>query len=111
MVWDAIHDPKTSLFCDVDGAQVWADKTPKGYVLRAKIPPAASGGISEFRGEYDPTASYNVGDEVVISGGANAGSYVCIQANSATTPQLPDTGNLYWVSLSGNAPVMGAWMV
>ena len=60
MVWDALHDAKTSLFCDVDGAQVWADKTPKGYVLRAKIQPA--GGVTgwhfESKIEVDQTKSY-----------------------------------------------------
>ena len=70
----------------------------------------AGGGGGTFRGEYDPEESYAVQDITVISAGSNAGSYVCIQPNTGQAPQLPDTGNLYWVSLSGNAPAMGAWM-
>jgi hypothetical protein len=68
------------------------------------------GGGGQFKGEYNPTAAYAVQDTVVISSGPNAGSYVCIQKNTGSAPQLPDTGNLFWVSLSGNVPVMGAWL-
>ena len=63
-----------------------------------------------FRGEYDPTASYAEQDTVVIRAGSNSGSFVCIADNSAQAPQLPDIGNLYWVSLSGNVPAGGNWM-
>jgi len=82
-------------------------------VYRISSTSSSGGGKSSvrFRGEYDPTASYAIGDIVVIRAGANAGSYGCIQANSGTSPQLPDIGNLYWISLSGNAPVLGAWMI
>ena len=82
------------------------------YHITAKPSRSGGGKVSglNFRGEYDPTAAYNVNDVVVIRAGSNAGSYVCIQGITATDPQLPDTGNLYWISLSGNAPSMGAWM-
>lgn len=86
---------------------------PSGYRYLPNFPTSAGGagsGNFSFRGEYDPTAAYDVKDVVVISGGANAGSFVCIKANDGQQPQLPDTGNLYWVSLSGNVPVMGAWL-
>lgn len=74
------------------------------------IPPVATtiNGMNP-RGEYDPTASYAAKDMVVIRAGANAGTFVCIKAHSGQTPHLPDTGDLYWYSISNN-PVMGAWM-
>jgi len=63
---------------------------------------------SQFRGEYSTGESYAIGDMVVIRAGVSRGGYICIQANSNQAPQLPDIGNLYWVSLSGNA---SEWMV
>ena len=70
-----------------------------------------AGGVGgSFRGEYDPTASYAVQDIVVIRAGSNAGSFVCVTANNSQAPQMPDTGNLYWVSLSGNVPGGGNWI-
>lgn len=80
---------------------------------RRRILGGAGGTASglNFRGEYDPTDSYNPNDVVVIREGSNAGSYVCIAASGSTAPALPDTGNLFWLSLSGNAPSLGAWMI
>ena len=68
------------------------------------------GGGLTFRGEYDPTETYGIQDVVVIRSGANAGSYVCLQKHSGQAPQLPDVGNGYWMSLSGNVPGGGNWM-
>lgn len=80
---------------------------------RRRILGGAAGAITgmNFRGEYDPTATYNPNDVVVIRAGSNAGSYVAIAASGSTAPVLPDTGNLVWLSLSGNAPSLGAWMI
>jgi hypothetical protein len=80
--------------------------------LRIRQGGQSTGGASSipFRGEYNPTLAYNVLDIVVVSGGPNAGSFICIQANTGDAPVIPDTGNLYWVSLSGNVPVMGCWL-
>ena len=85
---------------------------PRGVFAYQKNPVfggQGSGG-GTFRGEYDPTASYAEQDVVVIRTGSNSGSFVCIAANSGSAPQLPDIGNLYWVSLSGNVPAGGNWM-
>lgn len=70
---------------------------------------SAAAGMN-FRGEFDPTSSYAVNDVVVIRAGSNAGSYVAIQSSGSQAPVLPDTGNLFWLSLSGNAPALGAWL-
>lgn len=87
----------------VNGQVIYSDSN----VMWIGAAPAA--GFS-FRGEYSPSVSYAVDDVVVIRMGANAGSYVCIEANTGESPQLPDSGNLFWVSLSGNSPPMGYWM-
>ena len=60
-----------------------------------------------FKGEYNPLADYVAQDVVVIRAGSNMGTFVCIQANSAQAPQLPDTGNLYWVCTSNS---QAQWM-
>lgn len=78
--------------------------------LRIRSNNAISTNGMNFRGEFDPTASYAVNDVVVIRAGSNAGSYVAIQPSGGQAPQLPDTGNLFWLSLSGNAPSLGNWM-
>ena len=63
-----------------------------------------------LRGEYNPATAYAVGDCVVIRSGANAGFYACVAANTGQSPQMPDTGNGYWLNLNGNAPTMGQWL-
>ena len=110
-VWEKLFNGN-GLFGD-DSNGKWTYKSGV-YFYKPNFPTSSSGGgksSGSIRGEYDMTASYAIGDIVVIRAGANAGSYVCIQANSGTSPQLPDIGNLYWISLSGNAPVLGAWMI
>jgi hypothetical protein len=72
----------------------------------------APGGVGMlFRGEYSSEVAYSVQDVVVIRTGANAGTYVCVQANPGSTnpPTTPDTGNAYWVQLVGGASV-GKWV-
>lgn len=69
------------------------------------------GGMN-FRGDWSPTASpaYQLQDVVVIRSGPNRGTFVLVTANPGTTPpQQPDTGNVYWVSLS-NGVTMGDWL-
>ena len=81
-----------------------------GYSAQWVNPGSSSGGKGGgggFMGEYDPTASYAVQDYVVIRSGSNMGTFVCINANSAQAPQLPDTGNLYWVCISNS---QAQWM-
>lgn len=96
-----------------DSEDITVRQTTRGLrlYLRKRIypQPAAKSGLNP-RGEYDPTASYAVFDLVVIRSGANAGSFYALRPSSGVAPQIPDTGNLYWLSLSGNAPVLGAWM-
>jgi len=87
-----------------------AETVPGMGIVLIRVRVGSGGAGGSFRGEWSPTATYGVQDEVVIRSGPNAGSYVCIQTNNGQAPQLPDTGNLYWISLSGNAPALGAWM-
>ena len=93
-----------------DSTTVKVEHTVRGIRLHVKSSIASKKAGIVFRGEYDPTASYNVNDMVVIRSGPNAGSYICIQANSGNSPQMPDLGNLFWINLNGNAPTMGQWI-
>ena len=88
--------------------QVIADNSIKLIKVRLVVGSPSAG--MNFRGEYDPTFTYTPGDCVAIRAGANAGSFVCIAPNVGTAPQLPDTGNGYWISLSGNSPALGNWL-
>ena len=86
------------------------------YQCTLIIPPQSggSGGNMNFRGEYDPTIVYAVGDVVVIrkgnSGGFPAGTFVCVKSapGAAHPPTQPDTGNIYWISLF-DASNLGQW--
>ena len=93
-----------------DSTTIKVEQTLRGVRFHAKIQrtPAAVGMI--FMGEYNPATYYSVGNCVVIRSGASAGFYVCIQANAGNAPQMPDTGNGYWINLNGNAPTMGQWL-
>jgi hypothetical protein len=68
----------------------------------------ASSGGGTFRGEYFSGASYLIGDMVIVASGANAGTYICVKDNPASTDS-PWLGGGYWIKLvSGNA--LGQWM-
>lgn len=109
-VWEMLFNGKFPFGNDSNGK--WSVKSGT-YFYTPNFPASSAGGSNVsgmiFRGEYDTAATYAAKDMVVIRAGANAGTFVCILANSAKAPQLPDTGNLYWISIS-NSPVMGAWM-
>jgi hypothetical protein len=80
--------------------------------IRRRILGGSGGSSSDSldTGEWDPTRSYKAHQRTVIRAGANAGEFLCLIDHTGQNPTMPDTGNLYWLSLSGNAPVMGAWM-
>jgi len=110
-IWEMLFNGNGLFGSDSNGK--WEYKSGV-YFYKPNFPSSSGGGgkggSGTFRGEYDPTASYAAQDTVVIRAGSNSGSFVCIAANSGSAPQLPDTGNLYWVSLSGNVPSGGNWM-
>lgn len=67
---------------------------------------APTGGGMNYRGEWssNPVAPYALYDVVVISTGANAGSYICVEA---ATESNPATG-IDWVNLSRTSAT-GQW--
>ena len=86
---------------------VKVEQTTRGTRFRVIVPPtrpAASGGLN-LRGEWDPTKVYNLNDMVVISMGANQGTFVAMQTNFN---KLPTTGAPNWLQLPGG--LLGAWM-
>jgi len=92
-----------------DTATIKVEQTTRGTRFHAKIPPAGQSSTSFLiRGEYDPTATYKLGDVVVISLGLNAGTYVCI-TSIGTTNQPPYAGNNYWMQLPIGTS-SGMWM-
>ena len=58
-----------------------------------------------FRGEFDPTASYVVQDVAIVSSGSNSGTYICILASTGNNPWA---GGGYWVQLPQGQ--LGLWM-
>jgi hypothetical protein len=115
VVWEMLFN---SQFPFQDTPTVRCSRTPGGYAFFAapgRVGVAVSkGGKMNFRGEYDASANppYAVQDVVVIRGGANAGSFVCIAGNPGAThpPTAPDTGNGYWICLANNTNALGEWM-
>lgn len=76
--------------------------------LRRRILGGAGSGTSasQFRGEYDPNATYNLNDEVVISAGINQGTFILI-TSAATTGVPPYTGGGIWMQKPGG--LLGQW--
>jgi len=107
LVWDMLWDPKTSIFCDTPGLKF--DKTPRGYLPKFR-PSIISAKPASFaiRGEYDPTLTYNLYDLVVVTTGANVGTYVCVSSVGATG-QNPWAGNNFWMQLPMGTTT-GVWM-
>ena len=69
----------------------------------------SSGGMN-FKGEWSATEEYSIDDVVLIRGGTEAGTFVCVRAvtgGGGITEKRPAQG-LYWVSLSRAHP-MGVW--
>lgn len=88
--------------------------TPYAVQAGAVAPIVFAGGGSggmNFRGDYNSGATYAVRDVVVVRSGSNAGTYICVTANpgAANPPAQPDTGSVYWVSLS-NGATKGDWL-
>ena len=78
--------------------------TPFGVIHRASSPSSSSSTGLNWQGEYDPTITYNIGDVVIISMGANAGTYVC---NTSCLGQSPWLGGGYWIQWPGGN---GNWL-
>lgn len=73
-------------------------------------PRPRGGGGMNFSGEWSATESYKVDDVVVIRGGTESGTYICIRAvtsNPADVTLQPGQG-IYWASLSRNFG-LGVW--
>ena len=107
LVWDMLWDPKTSIFCDTPGLHF--DKTPRGYMVKTKL--SHGGSIQNsfpIKGEYNPTALYNLNDICIVSLGANAGTYVRITSNNLPN-QPPWVGNNFWMQLPMGTTT-GVWM-
>lgn len=74
----------------------------------------ATNAAGTFRGEFDPTAVYNLQDITIISLGANQGTFVYINSAASTgstgsNPTLPPyTGGGQWAQLPGG--LLGQWM-
>jgi hypothetical protein len=84
--------------------QPFIDGTGSTQYVLATAPLPNSG----FRGEYLDTATYRVGDIVIVASGANAGTYICVSDNPGAA-HAPWAGGGYWVKFfSGNA--LGQWM-
>lgn len=108
-IWDALFDPKTSLFIDEEGAPVRFSKQADGrYRLHHKIRPGTGGtsAPTRFRGEWLSSATYAAGDEVVITLGANRGTYVYV-AYTPSAGNQPWVGGGYWFKTSES---LGLWM-
>lgn len=61
--------------------------------------------LLSIRGEYDPTATYNPADLVVISTGLNQGTFVAVQIVSGISPTV---GAPNWLQFP--APLLGQWL-
>lgn len=70
----------------------------QGFYRISTKPSTSSAVTGKFRGEYSATVGYNPQDEVVITTGSNAGTYVCV---TAATNKNPWAGGGYWVQISG----------
>ncbi len=62
---------------------------------------------STFTGEYAPAQTYSAGQIVIISVGANAGTYAYIN-NTPSSGNNPWAGGGYWTQLPGNPT--GVWL-
>jgi len=60
-----------------------------------------------MRGEYSPTATYQLNDITVISSGINQGTFACI-ISGGISGIAPYTGGGNWIQLPGG--LLGAWM-
>ena len=88
-----------------DTATVRVEQTTRGTRFHAKAVASQSSGSVSIRGEYDPSATYNLNDFVVISMGINQGTFVCI--NGPVTGVAPYTGGGNWMTLPGG--LLGTW--
>ena len=64
-----------------------------------------AGGTGTFRGEYDPSAVYAVQDIVVISLGANQGTFCCVSPVSGVAPYVAGG---FWIQWPGG--LLAQWM-
>ena len=104
-VWDAFWSPEHSLF--VPGPGFSADKRDGQYLVKVKGGRGgSSSSVTNIRGEYDPTATYQANDITVISMGANQGTFACLQ--NGTSGISPTTGAPNWMQLPGG--LLGVWM-
>lgn len=94
---------KQSQICDIKVIG-GTSKINNGTAIISMTPSSGGGGLN-LRGEYDPTAVYNVSDMVVISTGINQGTFVCLASGVTGTP--PYTGGVNWLQLPGG--LLGQW--
>lgn len=105
-VWDWMYDSKRIIFRDTPQTK-W-DKNSDG-THSLNIRPVKGGGgpsVTSFKGEYDPTATYNLGNITIISLGLNQGTFVCV-SSSPISGISPTTGSPNWVQLPGG--LLGQW--
>ncbi len=90
-----------------DSQTITWEQTTRGTRAHVRnVRPGSTGtdGINP-RGEWDPTDNYVKNDLVVISMGANQGTYLALQS---VTVILPTTGAPNWLQLPGG--LLGQWM-
>ena len=111
-VWDILFGDQ-SLFMDTRGQPLRFEKQNGKYVPRLTLPTGKQGADNGFIGEIDMSGAtvYKVRQWGVIRTGTPLGTYICIKETDAATnpPTQPDTGNLFWLSLS-NGDTIGNWL-
>jgi len=81
----------------IDGSNYRVHRTSRGTAIEIDFKKGKAGGGWTWRGEWSPK-SYDIDDVVRVSGGSNAGTYLCIQAASSTSP-APYEGER-WVKIA-----------
>ena len=99
-VWEMLWNGKFP-FRNTDTVKV--ERGPGGYAFHAAQPAAAGGksgggSMNNFVGEYDPGRTYSAEQIVIISMGANAGTYVYINA-TPSSGHAPYAGGGFWMQL------------
>ena len=97
----------------VDGSHTRVIESTRGTSILASARSVAvegGGGGMNFVGEWSSTSNYVADDVVVIRGGTEAGTYICVRqvtADAADISLQPGQG-VYWASLSRAHP-LGVW--
>ena len=92
----------------------WVDTNTNAATLQATIRQllrgdveqvGGSGGGMNYRGEYQETTSYAIGDVVRVRGGDHQGVYICVKPALGNTPTYPepydvDASDNYWEILA-----------